>query len=179
MLNFLKTMSPNSSLSLMELSLKLSMLLALVSIQRKQTLLQLKSDEEFVFILSRHVKQSRPNYSIHPVIIPRYTLDTDICPYVCLEDYIERTKSLRHDDVLLISTVKPHRAIGSQTLAHWIKTVLQLAGGDIDIFKPHYTSHAASTAAYQASVPRDEILQRAGWSNANTFKRLYYKHVIA
>ena len=100
-LTFLKTMSPNSSLSLMELSLKLSMLLALVSIQRKQTLLQLninneylkKSDEEFVFILSRHVKKCRPNYSIPPVIIPRYTLDTDICPYVCLEDYIERAKS--------------------------------------------------------------------------------------
>ncbi|XP_074636846.1 uncharacterized protein LOC141894991 [Acropora palmata] len=186
-LNFLKTMSPNSSLSLMELSLKLSMLLALVSIQRKQTLLQLninneylkKSDEEFVFILSRHVKQSRPNYSIPPLIIPRYTLDTDICPYVCLEDYIERTKSLRHDDVLLISTIKPHRAIGSQTLARWIKTVLQLAGVDIDMFKPHSTRHAASTAAYQASVPLDEIFQRAGWSNANTFKRFYYKHVIA
>ena len=186
-LNVLKTLSPNSSLSLMELSLKLSMLLALVSIQRKQTLLQLninneylkKSDEEFVFILSRHVKQSRPNYSIPPVIIPRYTLDTDICPYVCLEDYIERTKSLRNDDVLLISTIKPRRAIGSQTLARWIKTVLQLAGVDIDMFKPHSTRHAASTAAYQASVPLDEILQRAGWSNANTFKRFYYKHVIA
>ena len=186
-LNVLKTLSQNSSLSLMELSLKLSMLLALVSIQRKQTLSQLninneylkKSDEEFVFILNRHVKQSRPNYSIPPVIIPRYTLGTDICPYVCLEDYIERTKSLRHDDVLPISTIKPQRAIGSQTLARWIKTVLQLAGVDIDMFKPHSTRHAASTAAYQASVPLDEILQRAGWSNANTFKRFYYKHVIA
>ena len=112
-LNFLKAMSPNSSLSQMELSLRLSMLLALVSIQRKQTLLQLninneylkKSAEEFVFILSRHVKQSRPNYSVPPVIIPRYALDTKVCPYVCLEDYIERTKSLRHDDVLLVSTI--------------------------------------------------------------------------
>ena len=63
----------------MELSLKLSMLLALFSIQKKQTLLQLnisnehlkKPDEEFVFILGRYVKQSRPNYSIPPVIIPR------------------------------------------------------------------------------------------------------------
>ena len=64
-----------------------------------------KSDEEFVFILSRHVKQSRPNYSVPPVIIPRYTLDTKVCPYVCLEDYIKSTKSLRHDDVLLVSTI--------------------------------------------------------------------------
>ena len=79
-----------------------------------------------MFILStgRHVKQSRPNYSIPPVIIPRYTLDTTICPYVYLEDYIERTKSLRHDDVLLISSIKPHRAIGSQTIARWIKTAI-------------------------------------------------------
>ena len=69
-------------------------------------------------------KKSRPNYSIPPVIITRYNLDTDICPYVCLEDYIERTKYLRHDDVLLISTIKPHRGIGSQILAPWVKTVL-------------------------------------------------------
>ena len=132
-----------------------------------------------MFILRRHVKQSRSNYSIPPVIIHRYTLDTDICPYVCVEDYIKRTKSLRHDDVLLISTIKSHRAIGSQTLARWIRTVLQLAGEQIDMFKPHFTGHAASTAAYQGSVPLDEILQRAGWSKANTFKRFCYKHVIA
>ena len=50
-----------------------------------------------------------------------------------LADNIKRTKSLRHDDVLLISTIKPHRAIGSQTLARWIKTVLQLAGEHIDV----------------------------------------------
>ena len=78
-----------------------------------------------------------------------------------------------------VSTIKPHRTIGSQTLARWMKTALQLAGVDIGMFKPHSTRHAASTAAYQASVPLEEILQRAGWSNANTFKRFYYKHVIA
>ena len=47
-LSFLKTLSPNSSLSLMELSLKLSMLLALVSILRKQTLLQLNINNEYL-----------------------------------------------------------------------------------------------------------------------------------
>ena len=62
------------------------MLLALVTTQRKQTLLQLdisseylkKSKEECIFILSKHVKQSRPNYPVPPVIIPRYTPDEDI-----------------------------------------------------------------------------------------------------
>lgn len=184
-LDFLRTYSPIASLTLKQISLKLVMLLALVSIQRKQTLLQLnintefmkKSKNEFVFILSKHVKQSRPNYPVPPVIIPRYTVDPDVCPYLCLEHYIEQTKSLRQDDTLLISFIKPHGAIGSQTLARWIKNVLQLSGIDIDLFKPHSTRHAASTAAFQANVPMHDILKKAGWSNANTFKRFYYKHV--
>ena len=186
-LQFLKSMSPNKSLTLKEITLKLAMLLALASIQRKQTLLQLnisheclkKSNDEFVFVLSKHVKQSRPNYPVPPVIIPRYTVDVDVCPYVCLQDYIEQTKSLRHDDALFISTIKPHQAVGPQTLARWIRTVLQMSGIDVDLFKPHSTRHAASTAAYKNAVPMDDILKRAGWSNANTFKKFYYRHVIS
>lgn len=135
-LQFLKTFGPNKSLSLKELSLKVSMLLALVTIQRKQTLLQLSIEDEclkttqseFVFIISGNVKQSRPNYPVPPVIIPRYTLDTDICPCDCLKEYITRTISLRQDNKLFISFIKPHKAIGSQTLSRWMKTVLQLSG---------------------------------------------------
>ena len=58
-LRFLKTFTPNSSLTLKELTHKLVTLLALVTIQRKQTLLQLdisdeylkKSSNEYVFVL--------------------------------------------------------------------------------------------------------------------------------
>ena len=55
--------------------------------------------------------------------------------------------------------------------------MLHLSGIDIDLFKPHSTRHAASTAAYRANVPLDEILKKAGWSRADTFKRFYFKHV--
>ena len=128
-LQFLKTFSPKRCLSLKELTYKLAMLLALVTIQRKQTLLQLdisseylkKSKDEYTFILSKHVKQSRPNYPVPPVIIPRYTPDEDICPLLCLEEYIERTKELRQDNVLFISTIKPHNPVGAQTMSRWIR----------------------------------------------------------
>ena len=132
-LQFLKTYVPNASSTLKELSLKLAMLLALVSIQRKQTLLQLnihqkfmkKSHDEFMFILGKHVEQSRPNYPVPRVVIPRYTIDPDVCPYHCLKKCIERTRNLRQNDVLFISFIKPDHVIGAQTLARWIKTVLQ------------------------------------------------------
>ena len=137
-----------------------------------------KSDNQFVFIVDGHVKQSRPNYSIPPILIPRYSVDPDICPYVCLEDYLERTKNLRQNGTLLIATIKPHRPVGTQTLGRWIKTVLEGAGIDMSLFKPHSTRHASATAAFAADIPIDEILKRAGWSNAMTFKRFYYKSVI-
>ncbi|CAB4006638.1 Hypothetical predicted protein [Paramuricea clavata] len=131
-LAYLKTFTPNSGLSLKELSHKLTMLLALVTIQRKQTLIHLninngcmiQSDVQFVFVLDKHIKQSRPNYSVPPVIVPRYNLDSDVFPYLCLEAYLEKTKHLRQSVNLLVATIKPHRAIGSQILARWIKIVL-------------------------------------------------------
>jgi integrase len=68
-------------------------------------------------------------------------------------------------------TIKPHRAIGSETLARWIKIILEGAGIDITLFEPHSTRHAAATAAYAADIPVDEVPKRAGWSFANTFRR--------
>jgi integrase len=55
-----------------------------------------------------------------------------------------------------------------------------IAGASIDItlFKPHSTRHAAATAGHVADLPVDEIPKRAGWSNATTFRRFYYKGVI-
>ena len=178
--------APNSLLTLKELTYKLATQLALVTIQRKQTLLQLdisdeylkKSSNEYFFVLCKHVKQSRPNYPVPPVVIPRYTADTDFCPFLCLEHYIARTETLRHDSVLFISTVKPHNAVGAQTMARWIQTVLQWSGIDMDLFKPHSTRHGSSTATFNASVSLDEILKKAGWSSATTFKRFYLKHVV-
>ena len=81
-LRFLKTFALNSSLKLKELTHKLATHLALVTIKRKQTLLQLvigdeylkKSSNEYLFVLRKHVKQStgRPNYPVPPVVIPRF-----------------------------------------------------------------------------------------------------------
>lgn len=185
-LQFLKTFSPNRCLSLKELTYKLATLLALVTIQRKQTLLQLdisneylkKSNDEYIFILNKHVKQSRPNYPVPPVIVARYTPDSDICPLLCLEEYIERTSKLRMDNTLFISTIKPYKAVGAQTMSRWIKSVLEWSGIDVTVFKPHSTRHAAATAAFRASIPLDDILKKAGWSSAKTFRRFYFKHVI-
>ena len=111
------------------------------------------------------------------MVIPRYTADTDICSFLCLEHSVARTENLRHDSVLFISTVKPHNAVGAQMMSRWIKTVLHWSGIDMNLIKPHSTRHASSTAAFKASVPLEEILKKAEWSSATTFKRFYLKRV--
>ena len=99
-LAYLKTFTPNSSLNLKEISRKLVMLLALVSIQRKQTLVHLninnnymvKSDNQFVFIVDVHGNRADRIIQYYPYLF----LDAlSILTFVrmCLEDYLERTKN--------------------------------------------------------------------------------------
>ena len=45
-----------------------------------------------------------------------------------------------------------------------------MSGIDCELLKPHSTRLAAFTAAYRANFPLVEILKRAGWSNADTFR---------
>ena len=149
-LNFLKTFSPNSSLSLKDLTLKLTTLLALITIQRKQTLVRLKisapcmskSASRFIFTLDSHIKQSRPAYTVPPVVVPKYVIDTNICPYDCLEHYLFKREPIRTEDYLLLSFIKPHKAVRTQTVGRWIKSILSGACIDITAFKPHSTRHA-------------------------------------
>ena len=84
-------------------------------------------------------------------------MDTNICPYDCLEQYLLQTKPIRNEDSLLLSFIK---AVGTQTVGRWIKSVLKGASmGMRHLFKPHSTRHAASTAALNANVPIDDILK--------------------
>ena len=67
-LRFFKTFAPNSSLTLNEITHKLATVLALVTIQRKQTLLQLdisdeyfkKSSNEYLFVLCKQANRVGP-----------------------------------------------------------------------------------------------------------------------
>ena len=93
-----------------------------------------KSDSRFIFTLDSHIKQSRPAYTVPPVVVPKYVIDTNIGPYDCLEHYLFKTEPIRTEDYLLLSFIKPHKAVGTQTVGRWIKSILSGAGIDITAF---------------------------------------------
>jgi hypothetical protein len=94
-------------------------------------------------------------------------------------EYIQCTKGIRENTKqLLLAHQKPHKAVSTDTISRWIKTVLQQAKIDISVFKAHSTRAAATPAANLNQVPIDIIMASAGWSSENTFAKFYKKPII-
>ena len=100
-LSYLSGLSPMEKLDLKTLTLKVTMLVALVSAQRSQTLHMLNinfmkdTSSCFEFVLPAHIKQSRPGYRPQPVMLHAYPHDKSLCVYSYLTEYLKRTQPLR------------------------------------------------------------------------------------
>ena len=178
-LRFLKTLSPTSSLSLKNLSLKLVMLLSFSHCsERTLHLLDIDLmstyDSSIVFTFSKPLKQCNPRTQVKPLVLKAYTHDESLYVFSTLKEYLRRTETLRvTGSQLLISFQKPHKAVSRDTISRWIRTVMQLSGISLDVYKAHSTRAVSVSAAHRAQVPIQEILSKAGWSSAQTFA-IYY-----
>ena len=170
-------------LSLKHLSLRLVMLLALLSGQRGQTIHTLKSedvrlkDDKCVLVFSAVLKQTKPWSHIKPLELEAFE-NKNFCIVAHLRQYLKVTEALRKGKQLFISFVKPHSEVSRDTVSRWIKTVLRLSGVDISRFSAHSTRAASTSAAFSRDVPIDCIMKAAGWSNQNTFMKFYCKPVM-
>ena len=159
------------------------MLIALTSAARVQTIHRLtvnnmvKGKDEFVFEFSGLLKQSRPGFKCSPVHMKAYPPDRRLCIFHVIKEYLARTERIRKCDSLLISFIKPYGEVSKDTIARWLKTIMQRAGIDISKFSAHSIRAAATSKAIQHNVPMDEILKTAGWSNSGTFAKFYHKDI--
>ncbi|CAH3183063.1 unnamed protein product, partial [Porites evermanni] len=111
--------------------------------------------------------------------IARYEPDVSICPFTCLQAYINSTKGLREDETkLFVSYVRPHKPVSRGTISRWTKETLHLCGVDTKVFSAHSTRSASVSKASAKDVPFHEIMARAGWKSAETFHKYYNKPVI-
>ena len=128
-----------------------------------------------MFHLHGQFKQARVGNETLTITLPAYKDDIRLCIVNTLSVYLQRTEQLRNSSKLFISTVKPHKAVSKDTISRWIKVTLGLAGIDGNVFKPHSTRAAATSAAKRKGVIVSDILNVAGWSNEKTFARFYNK----
>ncbi|XP_033758533.1 uncharacterized protein LOC117340863 [Pecten maximus] len=165
------------------LTLKLTVLLALLTGQRAQSLhlLDLRNitiDAESVKIrFGDKLKHTRPGHHQQEIVLNSFSTP-ELCIVNVLTRYLAQTEQLRVGATqLLISYQKPYKPVTRATISRWIKTVLSQAGIDMTIFTPHSTRSASTSAALRTAVPLSTILKTAGWTNKCTFGTYYNKPV--
>ena len=183
-LQFIKDEWGMDGISLKFLTFKLLMLVALVTGQRGQSLHLMDlshvrdKGQSIEFEIADLTKTSRPGKGPVILSLPVYPEDSRVCVVGALRLYLNRTSNLRDACTkLFISFVRPHKPVSRDTISRWITTTMALAGVDTNVFKPHSTRAAATTAALKYKVPMDTILSTAGWTNVGTFATFYHKKV--
>ena len=157
------------------------MLLALSTGQRAQTLkaLDLNSlfddidENKIAFTFDKILKTSWPGFS-QAVEICAFTEENSICPLLCLQKYIEMSKTLRNSSQLFISFQKPYKAVTTQTISRWICNTLSKAGID-NSYRAHSTRSATPSKAAKC-LDIDSMLKTVGWFKESAFARLYRRN---
>ena len=184
-LQFLRKWKPAHKLSLKKLTLKVCMLILLVTGQRGQILLSLRvnnmevSTTEYQFkVENADLKQGRLGYKPGIILLKAFPEDKSLCVHHYVSTYLKRTLKMRgQEKSLLLTTRPPYHAPSRDTISRWVKTVMRAAGIDISLFAPGSTRAAASSKAEAAGASIDEILKGGGWSRASTFTKWYKKPI--
>ena len=163
------------------------MLLCLLTAQRCQTLSKLdiklmqKLPGKYVFTIGDKLKTTRPGKHLEPIELADFELDINLCVVTHLNQYLAKTETLRGStsQLLLISYVKPHKAVSNTTIGKWCKSVLRDAGIDVAVFSSHSGRSAAISYASHTSLTLPEILKASGWSNVQTFAKHYNKPIVS
>ncbi len=118
-LEHLKGYPPATKISLKQLTLKLTMLIALISARRTQTIHLLSNDDmnvhpdRYVFNIRSLLKQSKSSGG-KPIIFHCYLTNEKLCVVTHLNKYLKRTAQVRKKSQLLLChahRVKCHKVI--------------------------------------------------------------------
>lgn len=181
-LTYLWSFPALNDLTLRQLTLNLTMLLALVTAQRTQTLSKLdtscmqETTTGITFTIWDTLKTTRPGKHLVPIEIRSFTPDSHLCLVTYIKHYITKTHLLCSDPRLLISYTKPHKPVTNSTVARWIRSTLQDAGIGVSIFLAH-SSQTAASYSLNTQLPLADIRKVGGWSNARTFAEHYNKPI--
>ena len=182
---WIKGLGENQALSLMDLSMKLAVLMALTAARRSSDLHRLNvrshrfTPDGVELPYLSPPKQRRTVSTIEatpPVLFASYPLDSTLCVVECFREYLTRTNNLRPGTCsqVFISTKRPHKSVSSSTIARWIKNGLARAGIDTAQFGAHSTRSASTSAAKRKGVSTADIMLCADWSSPSVFQRYYF-----
>lgn len=171
-------------LSLKELTHRLAFLLCLLSGQRCQTIYKLSLDNmsteesRITFVITEKLKHTRVGTHQKPLEFLAYPIDRNLCIVTHLKEYLAKTTPLRNDEKqLLISCIRPHKAVSRDTISRWTKNFMIAAGIDTSMYKSHSTRAASTSALVAKQFDIKDIIGAAGWTKEETFHRFYNRNI--
>lgn len=185
-LHMIEELYPLEKLSLENLTLRLAILLAIVTAHRKQTLALITIDnikrtkDGFEIEIPDKIKTSRAR-AYQPLLhLPRFDDKQKLCAARTLERYLHVTEALRGQiSSLFLTTTKPFKAATRDTISNWLRKGLKRAG-ITEEFAPHSLRHASTSTAFRRGVNISLIKNLAGWSEKSTsFDRFYNRPIIS
>ena len=189
-LNHLKSRGDNKRLALKQLTLKLTMLLALTCAGRSSDLHALDirymklEDDKVSFNLAKLTKARRKGKPPLKIEINKFEDNANLCVLSVLRTYLDRTSGFRERkdgcvrSQLLLSFVEPHKPVVSCTIAGWLLKQMAEAGVDTEEFKAHSTRGAATSRAAAKGLSCKEIMSMAKWKKKATFYKHYCREII-
>ena len=103
----------------------------------------------------------------------------NLCVCKALEDYLQKTASLKYGEANLLTTpIKPHKKVTVSAVSRWLKGILQLSDINIDIFKAHSTKSVSISKAFWKGASIKEIMKTVCWFNESTFQTFYNRKVV-
>ena len=185
-LSHIKTWGDNESMHIRDLTVKLTMLMAVTTACRAAEIQCLDrtritdTGATIVCHLTKPTKVTKTGQPLTHLTLHSYEEDEALDVTLAMRAYLHRTAGWRTSPAhegLLLSTTKPHKPVATATVSSWLKQAMSRAGIDTTMFKGHSTRSASSSKAQRTGLPLTDIMQTANWSQAKTFHKHYNKCV--
>ena len=183
-LQTIKTLYPNDTLTPKLLTEKTCALLGLIAIPRgcelsyMDTKLMGKGRNLYSFSFNKNFKASKQGKRAKDLYIHEFEEDISICPVRTLDAYIQMTKPWRDSNgetQLFLSYIMPHEGIKKCTIAKWVKNLLKLANIDTSFYQAHSFRSVSSSRAKTQGLSLEDILKRRNWSRSSTWEKFYHR----
>ena len=173
---------------------KTAFLLAIVSAARGSDVakmgcgephLRFQNNPEGIKLIPRSLrKQDRPGHFLKEMFIPKFTSNRRLDPVRAVRLYLKRVAGRRGTLKSLLVTYGAGKvkAPSAQTIARWIRTVIQSAPGALQGRKgpkAHSTRSMSTSVAFQKGVSVLDVMRAADWSSDVVFANFYLKEVQA
>ena len=177
---YLANWKVTSSSPLKDITVKRTTVLACVSAQRLHTLtlldaryIQFQSSGTYMYIFNDlKVPHARPYFIM---ALPSPSDIDHLGTGELRQRYLEKTEQFRRHGHhrLLLSWRPPHNPVTTDTLARWIRQVMQDSGINVHVFGAHSVRGVSSSFALDHNASIDSVLTAGDWSSLRTFNKHY------